>query len=112
MAEAAGPWGRLLRVGGLALVAVGVLMSVAILLHPVYETVTPIIASEVRLVAAHIAYGLSWLLVVLGLPGLWVALGRSYPQDAGSTAPFLSAVPLVARLNGAPFTKRSSTWEH
>jgi hypothetical protein len=73
MAEAAGPWGRLLKVSGLALVAVGVLMGVAILLHPIYETVTAIIASEIRLVAAPIAYALSWLLVVLGLPGIWVA---------------------------------------
>src|ERR671910_610192 len=67
--------GRLLRVSGLALVAAGVLMAVATLLHPSRETATIIIASEARLVAAHVAYTLSWLLVLLGLPGLYVAQG-------------------------------------
>ena len=66
---------RLLRVSGLALVAAGVLMAVATLLHPSRETATTIIASEARLVAAHVAYTLSWLLVLLGLPGLYVAQG-------------------------------------
>ena len=73
MTEAAGPWGRLLRTGGLALVAAGALMAVATLLHPSHETASTIIASEVRLVAAHVAYTLSWLLVLLGLPGLYAA---------------------------------------
>jgi hypothetical protein len=73
MAEAARRSGRLLKASGLALVAGGVLMAVATLLHPSHETVTTIIASEVRLVAAHVAYTLSWLLVLLGLPGLYVA---------------------------------------
>ena len=67
--------GRLLRVSGLALIAAGVLMAVATLLHPSRETATTIIASEARLVAAHVAYTLSWLLVLLGLPGLYVAQG-------------------------------------
>jgi hypothetical protein len=67
--------GRLLRVSGLALVAAGVLMAVATLLHPSRETATTIIASEARLVAAHVAYTLSWLLVLLGLPGLYAAQG-------------------------------------
>jgi hypothetical protein len=71
MAEAAGPWGRLQRLGGLALVAAGVLMVVATLLHPSRETATTIIASEYRLVAAHVMYTLSWLLVLFGLPGLF-----------------------------------------
>jgi hypothetical protein len=66
---------RLLRVSGLALVAAGVLMTVATLLHPSRETATTIIASEVRLIAAHVAYTLSWLLVLLGLPGLYAAQG-------------------------------------
>ena len=75
MAEAAGPWGRLLRMSGLALVAAGVLMAVATLLHPSRETATTIIASEAGLIAAHVAYTLSWLLVLLGLPGLYAAQG-------------------------------------
>jgi hypothetical protein len=67
--------GRLLRVSGLALVAAGVLMAVATLLHPSRETATTIIASEARLVAAHVTYTLSWLLILLGLPGLYAAQG-------------------------------------
>lgn len=73
MAEAAGPWERLLRSGGAALVVGGVLMVVATLLHPSHETVSTIIASEVTLVAAHAAYTLSWLLILLGLPALYAA---------------------------------------
>jgi hypothetical protein len=72
--------GRLLRGGGLALAVGGVLMAVATLLHPSHETTTTIIGSEVRLVAAHSTYTLSWLLVLLGLPALYAArrgrLGR------------------------------------
>jgi hypothetical protein len=64
---------RLLRWCGLALAVAGVLMAAATLLHPSHETATTIIASEVRLVAAHSAYTLSWMLVLLGLPGLFVA---------------------------------------
>ena len=73
MAEAAGPWVRLLRASGLALVAAGVLLVVATLLHPSHETATTIIAGEVRLIAAHVVYTLCWLLVLLGLPGLYAA---------------------------------------
>ena len=65
--------GRLLRMCGLALVAAGVLMVVATLLHPSRETATTIIASEAGLIAAHVAYTLAWLLVLLGLPGLYAA---------------------------------------
>jgi hypothetical protein len=43
------------------------------LLHPSHETAATIIASETRLVAAHVMYTLSWLLVLLGLPGLYAA---------------------------------------
>jgi hypothetical protein len=45
------------------------------LLHPSQETAATIIASETRLVAAHSLYTLSWLLVLLGLPGLCAAHG-------------------------------------
>jgi hypothetical protein len=72
MAKDAGP-ARLLRWCGLALAAAGVLMAVATLLHPSHETATTIIASEVRLVVAHATYTLAWLLVLLGLPGLYAA---------------------------------------
>jgi len=63
----------LLRWCGMALVLGGVLMAVAILLHPSSETATTIIASEVGLVAAHFVYTLAGLLVLLGLPGLYVS---------------------------------------
>ena len=68
--------GRLVRLFswcGMALIAAGVLMVVATLLHPSRETATTIIASESRLVAAHVVYTLAWLLVLLGLPGLYAA---------------------------------------
>src|SRR6476620_2497714 len=74
--EAGGPWARLLSWSGLAVVAAGVLMVAATLLHPSHETATTIIASERRLVAAHVTYTLSWLLVLLGLPGLYAAERR------------------------------------
>ena len=58
---------------GMALVTAGFLLAVATLLHPSQETAATIIASEDRLVAAHVLYTLCWLLVLLGLPGLYVA---------------------------------------
>ena len=64
---------RLLRWCGMALIAAGVLMVVATLLHPSRETAATIVASESRLVAAHVVYTLAWLLVLLGLPGLYAA---------------------------------------
>src|SRR5215217_3677411 len=74
-AQDAGRLVRLLRWCGMALIAAGVLMVLATLLHPGRETATTIVASEQRLVAAHVAYTLSWLLVLLGLPGLYAAQG-------------------------------------
>ena len=73
MAEESDPTAPLLRWCGMALVAAGVLIAVATLLHPSSETATTIIASEVGLVAAHFFYTLAWLLVLLGLPGLYVS---------------------------------------
>jgi hypothetical protein len=64
---------RLFRWCGMALIAVGVLMVVATLLHPSRETATTIVASEPRLIAAHVVYTVGWLLVLLGLPGLCAA---------------------------------------
>ena len=73
MAEDA-PWSsRLFSWCGVALIAAAVLMVVATLLHPRRETATTIVASEPRLVAAHVAYTVAWLLVLLGLPGLYAA---------------------------------------
>ena len=77
MAEGPGPSLPLLRWCGLALVPAGVLMAVATLLHPSRETAATIIATEVRLVAAHFLYTLAWLLVLLGLPGLYASQRRS-----------------------------------
>ena len=70
----------LLRWSGLALVAGGLLMVVATALHPSRETAATILAAEVRLVAAHALFTLSYLLVLLGLSGLYgaasVRMGR------------------------------------
>ena len=73
MADDVGRLAHLFRWCGMALVAAGVLMVVATLLHPSRETATTIVASEPRLVAAHVVYTLAWLLVLLGLPGLYAA---------------------------------------
>ena len=48
-------------------------MVVTTPLHPSRETATTIVSSEPRLVAAHVVYTLAWLLVLLGLPGLYAA---------------------------------------
>jgi hypothetical protein len=76
MSHDAGRLARLLGWCGIALLAAGVLMVVATLLHPSRETATTIDASEPRLVAAHVVYTLAWLLVLLGLPGLYAASPR------------------------------------
>jgi hypothetical protein len=73
MAKDAGHLVGVLRWAGMALVVAGALMVVATVLHPSRETATTIVASEVGLVAAHVLYTLSWLLVLLGLPGLYLA---------------------------------------
>jgi hypothetical protein len=73
MAEDSGSPARLLRWCGMALLAAGVLMVVATLLHPSRETASTIVAAEPRLVAAHVVYTLAWLLLLLGLPGLYAA---------------------------------------
>jgi hypothetical protein len=70
----------LLRWSGLALVAGGLLMAVATAVHPSRETAATILQAEVRLVAAHVLFTLSYLLVLLGLPGLYGAhTGASTP---------------------------------
>jgi hypothetical protein len=74
------PLTALLRWSGLALVAGSLLLAVATALHPSRETTATILAAEVRLVAAHVLFTLSSLLVLLGLPGLYgaqsVRMGR------------------------------------
>jgi hypothetical protein len=77
MAETSGQSVGLLRWCGIALVPAGVLMVVATLLHPCSETATVIIAREAGLVAAHFPLHVSWLLVLLGLPGLYVSQQES-----------------------------------
>jgi hypothetical protein len=70
----AGDTGRLaglFRWCGMALIAAGVLMVLATVLHPSSETATTIVATEPRLVATHVVYTLAWMLVLLGLPGLY-----------------------------------------
>jgi hypothetical protein len=64
---------RLIRWAGLASSPVPPLQLRATLLHPSHETVGTIIASETSLVAAHNLYTLSYVLVLLGLPGLYAA---------------------------------------
>ena len=76
MTDDAGPSVGLLSWCGAALAAAGVLIVVATLLHPSVETPATIIASEVGLVAAHVAYTVAWLLVLLGLPGLYASVRR------------------------------------
>jgi hypothetical protein len=73
VAEDAGPFLQFLRWCGMALVIAGPLIVVATLLHPSRETARTIIASEVRLIAAHALFTFYCLLVLLGLPGLYTA---------------------------------------
>jgi hypothetical protein len=74
MTGSAGRAMPLLKGCGMALVVAGVLMAAATLLHPSRETAATIIADEERLIAAHVLYTLSSLLVLLGLPGLYAAV--------------------------------------
>jgi hypothetical protein len=73
MADDIGWLARLFRWCGMALVVASPLIVIATLLHPSRETATTIVATEPRLVAAHVVYTLAWLLVLLGLPGLYAA---------------------------------------
>jgi hypothetical protein len=73
MADKADANQRLLRWSGMALVVAGPLIVAAALLHPSRETAATIMASESRLVAAHVLFTLYGVLVMLGLPGLYAA---------------------------------------
>jgi hypothetical protein len=65
-------------------------MVVATLLHPSRETATTIVASELRLVSAHEVYTVAWLLVLLGLTGLYAAQrgGMGWLGSAGFLTAF------------------------
>jgi hypothetical protein len=64
---------RLRDWSGMALMAGGAFLPLATLLHPSLETAGTIIASEVRLVAAHTLFTASWVLLLFGLPELYAA---------------------------------------
>jgi hypothetical protein len=57
----------------MALIVGGLLTVVATALHPSRETTISILQTEPRLVAAHALFTLGYLLVLLGLPGLYAA---------------------------------------
>ena len=57
----------------MALIVGGLLTVVATALHPSRETTISILQTEPRLVAAHALFTLAYLLVLLGLPGLYAA---------------------------------------
>ena len=63
---------NLIRRGGMTLTAGGLLLAVATLLHPSQETPASILASEARLVGSHAVYIVAYLLILLGLPVLWL----------------------------------------
>ena len=64
---------NLLRGCGAALLAGGVMLVVATLLHPSVESTSSILEAEKRLVGAHILFTSSFIAVLLGLPGLYAA---------------------------------------
>ena len=95
MAENVQPSVRfLLRLCGLALVVAGLLIVLATLLHPPRETARTIVASESTPVAAHVVYTVACLLVLLGLPGLYVAhhSGMGRPGLAGFLTAFSGTI--------------------
>jgi hypothetical protein len=57
----------------MALAAGGLLFAVSTALHPSQETPVTILETEVRLVTAHAVYVVSNVLVLLGLPALYVS---------------------------------------
>ena len=70
----------LVRGDGMVLAAGGLLLVVATALHPSQETPVTILESEARLVGSHAVSVVSYVLILLGLPALYVAesqrLGR------------------------------------
>lgn len=81
----------------LVLVAGGVLMAVATALHPSRETTATILEAEVRPVAAQVLFTVSFLLVLLGLPGLYGSIrsgwgGLDWPGSLIASASIASPV--------------------
>jgi hypothetical protein len=92
---------------GMALMAAGALMVVATLLHPSHETVTTIVAGESRLVAAHVVYTIAWLVVLLGLPGLYAAQrGRMGPLGLVGFLTAFAGTYLIAVTGNFGFSPR------
>ncbi|MDP9494183.1 MAG: hypothetical protein M3P87_02990 [Actinomycetota bacterium] len=63
----------LVRWSGMVLAFGGLLLVVATALHPSQETPVTILETELRLVASHAVSVISYVLVLLGLPALYVA---------------------------------------
>jgi len=63
----------LVRGGGMVLAVGGLLLVVATALHPSQETPVTILETELRLVASHAVSVVSYVLVLFGLPALYVA---------------------------------------
>ena len=61
------------RWSGIACILAGLLMVLAYLVHPSRETPEIILEQELRLVAAHWLFTVSFGFLLLGLPGLYVA---------------------------------------
>ena len=67
----------------LALVAGGVLIAVATAPHPSRETTATVLEAEVRPVAAQVPFTVSYLLVLLGLPGLYGSIRSGWMGRLG-----------------------------
>lgn len=91
----------LLRWSGMALVAAGLLMAVATALHPSQETTVAILANEARLVTSHVLFTLSYMLVLVGLPGLYGAESASMGRlgFAGFVVSFIGTTALAVSGN-------------
>lgn len=62
----------------------GLLFAVAIVLHPSQETPVTILDTEARLVGSHAVYVVSYVLILLGLPGaLWRRMATSGAVGVG-----------------------------
>ena len=87
---------KLLRGCGAALVAGGVMLVVATLLHPSVESTSSILEAEKRLVAAHILFTSGFIAVLLGLPGLYAR--QSVRMGRLGAAGFLASIVGTALL--------------
>ena len=69
------------RWSGIACMLAGVLLFLAMLVHPSQETPRIILEQEVRLVAAHWFYTLFCAFFLLGLPGFYSAQSEMCGAD-------------------------------